>query len=63
MRQREAATNLAISQRGTPSQYEVERALVGDPKYKAILGAMAADASAKREERESAAALLQEIGL
>lgn len=63
MRQRGEATDLKLSQRGTPSQYEVERALIGDPKYRAILGAMAEAKTATKAERDQAAALLEELGL
>lgn len=52
-----------LSDPGTPSQYEVERALASDAKYAAILGAMAQAKVASKEEKDAAAHELAELGL
>lgn len=57
------ADDLRLASRGTPSQYEVERAMVGDPKYTAILRAMQDDSEEKRKAAASARFLLKELGL
>lgn len=57
------AQDLRLAARGTPTQYEVERAMVGDPKYTAILRAMALDDEGKRLLAAEAKATLRELGL
>lgn len=63
MRDRAQARDLKLSNPGTPSQYEVERALAHDSKYKAILGAMAQGKAQTETERREAAAELEALGL
>lgn len=65
LKQRAAAARefKRLGEPGTPSQYEVERALANDAKYATILGAMAQAKAATDEEKEQAARELAEIGL
>lgn len=57
------ADELRIAQRGTPTQYELERAMVGDAKYAGILRAMQDDKKVKRAAAAEARAQLKELGL
>lgn len=59
LRDRAEATDLRLSQRGTPSQYEVEN----DQRYKALMRARQADKAATQAEIDEAAAFLEELGL
>lgn len=59
LRERAQARSLRLGERGTPTQYELEQ----DKKYGAILEAMKADSTAKREDRARAEAELAELGL
>lgn len=52
-----------IGSRGTPSQYEVERALAHDEKYKGLLAALSAETEAKAKAKAEAEAILAELGL
>lgn len=52
-----------IGHRGTPSQYEVERALAHDEKYKGLLAALSAETEAKAKAKAEAEAILAELGL
>lgn len=56
---REHESHRVISTKASPSRYQIERALVDDPKYKAWLGAMATT----QAEKDKAKAELEELGL
>lgn len=59
LKDRAKATDLRLSAKGTPSQYEVEN----DARYKALVRARSEDRQASLEEREAARKDLQELGL
>jgi hypothetical protein len=59
LKDRAAADDLRLSQRGTPSQYEIEN----DNRYKALVRARAAERETTVEERARAKAELEELGL
>lgn len=63
MRDRATAKDLKLSNRGTPSQYEVERALVNDKKYAHILSAMAEAKIVSEADKATARAELEALGL
>lgn len=63
MRDRSQAARLELSNRGTPTQYEVERALASDANYAYILGAMASAKAVTEADRAAARAELEELGL
>jgi hypothetical protein len=63
LRERASAASTKLSARGTPSQYEVERALAHDRKYAAILGAMTDDKADRERHRLAAEAELRDLGL
>lgn len=63
MRDRATARDLKLSNPGTPTQYEIERALAHDAKYAHILGAMKQAKIMDEAERKEAAAELAELGL
>lgn len=53
----------SLGQRGTPSAYEVERALANDQRYTAILGAMNEAKSATKAEITESEDFLKELGI
>lgn len=59
LRDRATAKDLKLGARGTPTQYELEQ----DRKYGAILAAMRADTTERREAQARAARELEELGL
>lgn len=59
LKDRAAATDLRLSNKGTPSQYEIEN----DRRYQALVRARKEERETSAEERASAAAELQELGL
>jgi hypothetical protein len=59
LKDRAQARDLRLSNRGTPSQYEVEN----DKRYKAFVMAQKAEKKAAIETREEAEAFLKELGL
>lgn len=59
MKERAQARDLRLSQRGTPTQYEVEN----DRRYRALVAANGAERERKAREAEEAAEFLKELGL
>lgn len=63
MRDRAEAQRHSLSERGTPSQYEIERAMVRDQKYVHLLGAMARSKEIDQAAQAEAVLELKELGL
>jgi len=59
LKDRVTADDLRISQRGTPSQWDIDT----NQLYKAMVASRAAEKAARQREKDEAAAFLEELGL